>query len=93
MKGMLAAGVTEVSVWRRPVVTFIPTGNELVQPGPEPGQGQIIEFNSRLKHDATSNQKTGILRINQCHDFKTNYVFCIIITYSLFYMPLAKIGS
>lgn len=48
MGAMLAAGVTEVSVWRRPVVTFIPTGNELVQPGPEPGEGRIIEFNSRL---------------------------------------------
>jgi len=45
---MLAAGVTEVSVWRRPVVTFIPTGTELVDPRPDPRPGEIIDFNSRV---------------------------------------------
>lgn len=45
---MLAAGVGEVDVWRRPVVTFIPTGTELVHPTSDPEPGKIIEFNSRL---------------------------------------------
>lgn len=45
---MLAAGVAEVDVWRRPVVSFIPTGSELVQPTSDPEPGKIIEFNSRL---------------------------------------------
>lgn len=29
---LLAAGVLEVAVWRRPVVTFIPTGDEILSP-------------------------------------------------------------
>lgn len=45
---LLSAGVLEVSVIRRPVVTFIPTGTELVQPKPDPRSGEIIEFNSRI---------------------------------------------
>jgi putative molybdopterin biosynthesis protein len=45
---LLAAGVLEVPVWRRPRVVFIPTGNELVEPTAEPKAGEIIEFNSRV---------------------------------------------
>lgn len=45
---LLATGVLELPVWRRPRVTFIPTGTELVQPRPDPGPGEIIEFNSRV---------------------------------------------
>lgn len=45
---LLAAGVLEVNVIRRPVVTFIPTGTEIVQPKPDPASGEIIEFNSRV---------------------------------------------
>jgi putative molybdopterin biosynthesis protein len=45
---LLAAGVLEVSVIKKPVVTFIPTGTELVQPKPNPASGEIIEFNSRV---------------------------------------------
>lgn len=45
---LLAAGVLQVAVRRRPVVTFIPTGTELVEPRPDPQSGEIIEFNSRV---------------------------------------------
>ncbi len=45
---LLAAGVLAVDVVRRPVVTFIPTGTELVQPKPDPAPGEILEFNSRV---------------------------------------------
>lgn len=45
---MLATGVTKVAVRRRPVVTFIPTGTELVEPCPNPEAGEIIDFNSRV---------------------------------------------
>lgn len=45
---LLAAGVLEVDVARKPVVTFIPTGNELVQPTASPQSGELIEFNSRV---------------------------------------------
>lgn len=44
--GLLAAGVTRVSVRRRPRVAVIPTGDELVPPGETPKPGELIEFNS-----------------------------------------------
>ncbi|MBU7008633.1 molybdopterin biosynthesis protein [Phosphitispora fastidiosa] len=46
--GILAGGVTEVKVHRQPVVTVMPTGTELVQPGTDLKKGDIIEYNSRI---------------------------------------------
>ena len=45
---MLAAGVLEVSVLRRPVVGIIPTGDEIVPPTDDPRPGDIVEFNSSI---------------------------------------------
>ena len=48
MGSMLAGGVLEVAVTRRPVVGIIPTGDEIIQPVTDPGEGEIIEFNSTI---------------------------------------------
>lgn len=45
---LLAAGITEVEITARPLVTVIPTGTELIEPGSIAEPGQIIEFNSRI---------------------------------------------
>lgn len=45
---MLAAGVTSVSVKRRPVVGFIPTGDEIAPPSDSPEPGRVMEFNSAM---------------------------------------------
>lgn len=45
---LLAAGVLEVPVIRKPIVGIIPTGNELVAPSANPKSGDIIEFNSTI---------------------------------------------
>lgn len=45
---LLAGGITEVNVRKRPKVCVIPTGNELVTPGTTPAPGQIIEYNSTV---------------------------------------------
>jgi putative molybdopterin biosynthesis protein len=45
---LLAGGNTTVSVRKKPKVTVIPTGNELVTPGTQPKPGQIIEYNSTV---------------------------------------------
>ena len=45
---MLAGGVLEVEVLRRPVVGIIPTGDEIVPPTSDPKAGDIIEFNSSI---------------------------------------------
>ncbi|KKM70570.1 hypothetical protein LCGC14_1439390 [marine sediment metagenome] len=48
MGAMLAGGVTEVMVRRRPRVAVIPTGTEIVEPGAELKKGDIIDFNSTV---------------------------------------------
>ncbi|MGI6128874.1 MAG: molybdopterin biosynthesis protein [bacterium] len=45
---ILAGGVTQIAVRRRPKVAIIPTGTELVSPGQTPAAGEIIEFNSTI---------------------------------------------
>ncbi|MEK7848405.1 MAG: molybdopterin-binding protein, partial [Chloroflexota bacterium] len=45
---MAASGHTEVAVRRKPTVTIIPTGCELVNPGDPLEPGSIIEFNSLM---------------------------------------------
>ncbi len=45
---MLAGGHTEINVRRKPKVTIIPTGTEIVEPGTELKKGDIIEYNSRI---------------------------------------------
>jgi len=45
---LLAGGVNEVKVQRKPVVGIIPTGTELVEPGTTLKTGDIIDFNSRV---------------------------------------------
>ncbi|MDR7538281.1 MAG: molybdopterin biosynthesis protein [Armatimonadota bacterium] len=45
---LLAAGVREVPVRRRPRLLIIPTGDELMEPGRPPAPGAIIEFNSHV---------------------------------------------
>ncbi len=48
MAAMLASGHSTVMVRCRPVVTIIPTGTELVEPGSELKRGDIIDFNSTM---------------------------------------------
>ncbi len=43
---LAAMNVAQVPVTRKPVVAILPTGDELVQPGEEPGPDQIIASNS-----------------------------------------------
>jgi len=45
---IIAGGVNEIQVYKRPVVGIIPTGTEMVEPGAELKVGDIIEFNSRV---------------------------------------------
>ncbi len=45
---LLSGGVTEISVFRHPRVGIIPTGTEIIEPDKEPGEGEIIESNSRM---------------------------------------------
>lgn len=45
---LLAGGVLDVPVIKKPVVGIIPTGDEIVPPKDDPGEGEILEFNSSI---------------------------------------------
>jgi putative molybdopterin biosynthesis protein len=45
---LLAAGYATIPVVRRPVVGLLPTGDELVEPGPSAKPGDVIESNTRV---------------------------------------------
>lgn len=48
MGALLAGGVLELSVYRRPVVGILPTGDEIVPPSTNPAPGEIMDFNSTI---------------------------------------------
>jgi len=48
MAAMIASGHTTVMLRTRPVVSILPTGTELVDPGSELKKGDIIDFNSTM---------------------------------------------
>lgn len=48
VSSLLAGGITELQVRRRPSIAVLPTGNELVQPGAILKKGDIIEYNSHM---------------------------------------------
>ena len=45
---MIAGGIAELPVVKRPIVGIIPTGDELVPPTSDPKDGDILEFNSAI---------------------------------------------
>ncbi len=45
---LLAGGINQLLVRRRPKVIIIPTGDELIQPGERIIPGKIIEYNSKM---------------------------------------------
>ena len=45
---LLAGGITQVSVAAKPRVTIIPTGSEVVEPGPHAPPGRVPDTNSRV---------------------------------------------
>ena len=48
MGAMLAAGIQELTVFARPKVGIIPTGDEVVAPSANPRPGDVMEFNSTI---------------------------------------------
>lgn len=43
---VLETGITQVEVFKKPIVEFIPTGSELIKPGSKLVPGKLIEYNS-----------------------------------------------
>jgi putative molybdopterin biosynthesis protein len=45
---LLSAGILHLEVWQKPKVAIFPTGSEIIEPTEDPGEGDIIESNSRM---------------------------------------------
>lgn len=45
---LLSGGIVEIEVVKNPEVAIFPTGTEIIEPGTEPKDGDIIESNSRM---------------------------------------------
>lgn len=45
---LLAGGILEINVIKKPVIGIIPTGDEIIPPTSDPAPGDIIEFNSSI---------------------------------------------
>lgn len=60
---LLSAGVSQVEVFRRPVVTFLPTGSELVHDPAVAVRGQVTESNSAMIAGLVA-EWGGILRVH-----------------------------
>lgn len=45
---LLSAGIVEIEVVKTPRVAVFPTGTEMIEPGTQPQEGDIIESNSRM---------------------------------------------
>lgn len=53
---LLSAGITEISVFKKPTVAIFPTGTEIIEPTDEPVEGSIIESNSRMFESLVNSQ-------------------------------------
>ncbi len=61
---MLGGGHTEIKVRKKPVVSIIPTGDELIEPGMPMRLGNIIEFNSRVLEGLVKEDRGEPIRYN-----------------------------
>ncbi|MFW5749534.1 MAG: molybdopterin biosynthesis protein [Halanaerobium sp.] len=57
---LLEAGVTEIEVYQKPLVTIIPTGDELVTAEETPARGELAEFNSQMVRAALKKWKAEV---------------------------------
>ena len=53
---LLSAGITEVTVLKKPTVAIFPTGTEIIEPNDTPVEGSILESNSRMFESMVSGQ-------------------------------------
>jgi len=67
--GVLAAiGIANVSVWRRPVVAILSTGDEIIAPGEEMQPAKVYDSNGQVLADAVRELGGEPLRLGITHD-------------------------
>lgn len=61
-------GITEVSVYKKPSITLVTTGNELIEPGENIAYGKIYESNSKMLNQALLNLGFDDITIHKIKD-------------------------
>ena len=65
---LLSAGILEIEVVKQPTVAIFPTGTEIIEPGVEPKDGDIIESNSRMFENMAVQQGAKAVRFPTIED-------------------------
>ncbi len=67
--GVLAAiGIARVTVWRKPVVAVLSTGDEIIAPGEEMGPAKVYDSNGQVLADAVRELGGEAMRLGITHD-------------------------
>lgn len=65
---LLSGGIVEIEVVKNPTVAIFPTGTEIIEPGTEPKDGDIIESNSRMFENMAKVQGAKAVRFKTIPD-------------------------
>lgn len=65
---LLSGGIVEIEVVKNPTVAIFPTGTEIIEPGTEPKDGDIIESNSRMFENMAKVQGAEAVRFETIPD-------------------------
>lgn len=65
---LLSGGIVEIEVVKNPAVAIFPTGTEIIEPGTEPEDGDIIESNSRMFENMAKVQGAEAVRFETIPD-------------------------
>lgn len=71
---LTSLGITNVSVYRKPSIAIVTTGNELIEPGNELKHGQIYESNSKMLQSALYSLKFYDVTLHKVEDNYPNTV-------------------
>jgi len=65
---LAAIGVARVSVWRKPIVAILSTGDEIIAPGDEMQPAKVYDSNGQVLADAVRELGGEPLRLGITHD-------------------------
>lgn len=71
---LTSLGITNVSVYRKPSIAIVTTGNELIEPGHKLKHGQIYESNSKMLQSALYSLKFYDVTLHKVEDNYPNTV-------------------
>jgi len=90
---LLAVGINNVKVYRKPFISIIPTGDELVEPETEPGPGKIREINTFVIKNLFMIEGYEVKRYRIIRDSREEFIQAIKECLAEFHLVLIAGGS